>query len=115
MVINSHPLYQLSYRGMRRRVYDSAAASVNGAAGLRGSPRRASPCAPSPRLSGGLGVPVRSIPADQAAAQFDWMARFVAIDNPTSSALTRQTLGWTPDHPGLLTDLVEAGYLTSTG
>ncbi|HET9156169.1 MAG TPA: SDR family oxidoreductase [Myxococcaceae bacterium] len=58
----------------------------------------------------GLGVPARSIPADQASAHFDWMALFVGVDNPTSSALTRKTLGWNPDHPGLLTDLRENGY-----
>jgi nucleoside-diphosphate-sugar epimerase len=60
----------------------------------------------------GLGVPVRSIPADQAAAHFNWMGMFVGIDNPTSSAITRKALGWNPDRPGLLTDLREGGYLS---
>ena len=60
----------------------------------------------------GLGVPARSIHAGQAAAHFEWMAMFAGIDNPTSSAVTRASLGWMPDHPGLLTDLRENGYFS---
>ena len=60
----------------------------------------------------GLDVPVRSIAAQDAAGHFDWMANFVAIDNPSSSALTRESLGWTPQHPGLLSDLRDAGYFS---
>lgn len=58
----------------------------------------------------GLGVPVRSLTEDQAHAHFDWLARFVAIDNPTSSALTRNSLGWRPREPALLTDMRDSGY-----
>ena len=61
----------------------------------------------------GLGIPARSIPPDQASAHFDWMALFVGLDNPTTSALTRESLRWKPDHPGLLTDLRENGYFVS--
>lgn len=61
-------------------------------------------------ISAGRGVPVRSLSEDEAAAHFDWMARFVAIDNPVSSAITRETLGWLPQEPGLLTDMRESGY-----
>jgi nucleoside-diphosphate-sugar epimerase len=57
-----------------------------------------------------LGLPVRSITAEEAPAHFDWMARFVGIDNPTSSAVTRETLGWRPEGPDLLTDMREGGY-----
>jgi nucleoside-diphosphate-sugar epimerase len=60
----------------------------------------------------GLGVPVRSLAEDQAQAHFDWLARFVAIDNPTSSALTRAALGWSPKEAGLLTDIKESGYFS---
>lgn len=42
----------------------------------------------------GLGIPVRSLGAEEAATHFGWMALFVAIDNTTSSALTRESLGW---------------------
>lgn len=60
----------------------------------------------------GIGVPVRSITEDKASAHFDWLARFAAIDNPTSSARTREALGWTPKEPGLLTDMKKSGYFS---
>ena len=59
-----------------------------------------------------LGLPVRSLSQDEAQAHFDWMALFVAIDNPSSSALTRSALGWSPKEMGLLTDIKESGYLS---
>jgi hypothetical protein len=31
-------------------------------------------------------------------------------DNPTSSALTQELLGWRPVHPGLIEDLEEGPY-----
>jgi len=33
----------------------------------------------------------------------------VVLDNPVSNARTREVLGWTPIHPGLLDDL-DAGH-----
>ena len=58
----------------------------------------------------GLGVPVRSIDAGEAKDHFDWMAMFVGIDNPTSSATTRDLTGWDPQRSGLLADLRQSGY-----
>lgn len=52
-----------------------------------------------------LGVPVKSIPPEQAERHFDWLAGFAALDNPTSNALTREALGWNPRGPGLLADM----------
>jgi hypothetical protein len=43
------------------------------------------------------------------------MACFVGLDNPTSSAVTRATLGWDPQGPDLLRDMRENGYFTSVG
>jgi nucleoside-diphosphate-sugar epimerase len=60
----------------------------------------------------GLGVPVRSLTEDEAGAHFDWMAGLVAIDNPTSSALTRAALGWAPKELGLLMDMRKSGYFS---
>jgi nucleoside-diphosphate-sugar epimerase len=60
----------------------------------------------------GLGVPVRGLAEDEARKHFDWFARFVAIDNPSSSALTRQALGWRPQEPELLTDMRDSGYFS---
>ncbi|MEW9623131.1 SDR family oxidoreductase [Rhodanobacter geophilus] len=53
----------------------------------------------------GLGVPVASLPVDEAAAHFGWLAMFTAHDLSASSAWTRQQLGWQPAGPGLLADL----------
>lgn len=61
-------------------------------------------------IGAGLGVPVQSLAAADAAAHFDWMARFVVIDNPVSSALTRDRLGWRPVEAGLLADMRDSGY-----
>jgi nucleoside-diphosphate-sugar epimerase len=58
----------------------------------------------------GLGVPVRSIAADQALAHFGWIGGFASIDNVASSAITRETLGWRPQEIDLLSDMRESGY-----
>lgn len=58
----------------------------------------------------GIGVPVRGLSEDEAQTHFEWFAHFVAIDNPTSSILTRETLGWSPKGPGLLADMRDNGY-----
>jgi len=63
-------------------------------------------------IGAGLGVPVRSLGKDEAGAHFDWMAGFVAIDNPTSSELTRKSLGWRPREADLLTDMRDSGYFS---
>jgi nucleoside-diphosphate-sugar epimerase len=60
----------------------------------------------------GAGVPVRSLTVAEAGTHFDWMAHFVAIDNPTSSVLTRNALRWVPEQVGLLTDMREGGYFS---
>ncbi len=54
-----------------------------------------------------LGVPVRSIPAEQAAGRF---GPLMSIDNPLSNLDTRRLLGWEPVHPTLMTDLGEGHY-----
>src|ERR1019366_3738013 len=51
-----------------------------------------------------LGVPVRGIAPENAPAHFETIAAFVGLDNPTSSALTRETFGWRPEGHGLLAD-----------
>lgn len=53
----------------------------------------------------GLGVPTRSIPQAEAPAHFGFMAMFVGLDIPASSARTRAVLGWTPREAGLLEDM----------
>ncbi|WP_327102560.1 SDR family oxidoreductase [Nonomuraea glycinis] len=57
-----------------------------------------------------LDVPVRSIPAEQVDEHFGFLAMFLRIDGPTSSALTRELTGWAPREPGLLEDLDQGHY-----
>jgi nucleoside-diphosphate-sugar epimerase len=57
-----------------------------------------------------LGVPVESIPADRAAAHFEWLGMFFGADAPASSVRTRELLGWVPTHPGLLEDIAAGHY-----
>jgi nucleoside-diphosphate-sugar epimerase len=60
-----------------------------------------------------LDLPVISIPADQASEHFGMLAGFLAADNPASSTLTRELLGWQPTHPGLIEDLEKGHYFHS--
>ncbi len=57
-----------------------------------------------------LNVPVASIPAEEAADQFGFLAGFLGLDAPASSTLTRELLGWQPTHPGLIEDLDKGHY-----
>ena len=57
-----------------------------------------------------LGVPAASVAPEDAAAHFGFLGAFAAADNPASSALTRQRLGWEPVYPGLIADLDEGHY-----
>lgn len=64
-------------------------------------------------IAEGLGVSTRSLTESEAPAHFDWMSRFVGVDAPTSSALTRDRLAWVPQGPELLRDMRENGYFAS--
>jgi nucleoside-diphosphate-sugar epimerase len=57
-----------------------------------------------------LDLPVVSVAPDDAAEHFSWLAGFLAVDSPASSALTRELLGWLPTHPGLIDDLDKGHY-----
>jgi hypothetical protein len=52
-----------------------------------------------------LGVPVAPLATGDAERHFSYLSAFVGLDNPTSSQITRDTLGWTPTRPGLISDL----------
>lgn len=58
----------------------------------------------------GLKVPVVSIPKEQVPDHFGWLAMFAVLDMPSSSAITRQKLGWTPRGPSLIEDLDAMDY-----
>jgi nucleoside-diphosphate-sugar epimerase len=57
-----------------------------------------------------LGLPVVSVSPEEAGDHFGWLAPLVSIDNPTSSVLTRERMGWQPTHPGLIDDLDQGHY-----
>jgi hypothetical protein len=48
-----------------------------------------------------LGLPAESVPQEN----FGPLGPIFAMDQPASSAHTRDVLGWPPSHPGLLADL----------
>jgi nucleoside-diphosphate-sugar epimerase len=60
-----------------------------------------------------LDLPVVSIAPEDAPAHFTWMARFIGVDGPASSDLTRDLLGWEPAQPGLIEDLDQGHYFES--
>jgi nucleoside-diphosphate-sugar epimerase len=57
----------------------------------------------------GLDLPVKSIPADQAAGHFGWIGPIFAVDSPASSEKTQRRFDWHPTHNTLIADL-DAGY-----
>ncbi|GAA1975026.1 SDR family oxidoreductase [Kitasatospora viridis] len=66
-------------------------------------------------LADRLGIPLRSIPADQAASHFRWLAPMLALDSRADNTLTRETYGWEPVHPTLLDDLREGEHAAPGG
>jgi nucleoside-diphosphate-sugar epimerase len=57
-----------------------------------------------------LDLPVAAVSPEDAAEHFTWLAGFLALDSPATSALTRELLGWQPTHPGLIDDLDQGHY-----
>jgi nucleoside-diphosphate-sugar epimerase len=94
-------------RLFRLAVEDAPAGSVLHGVGEEGVPLRAI----AEVIGAGLGVPVRSLPVEQAAEHFGWLAGMVSADSPASSEATRALLGWEPTHRGLLEDLKRGHFL----
>jgi nucleoside-diphosphate-sugar epimerase len=57
-----------------------------------------------------LNLPANGIAAEQVQDHFGFLAPFAALDNATSSELTRKVLDWHPTEKGLLADLDEGHY-----
>ena len=55
-------------------------------------------------------MPTVSIPPEEIVDYFDFLAFFISLDNPASSAATQELLGWHPTHLGLIDDLNEGHY-----
>jgi len=58
----------------------------------------------------GLGVPSGAVDAADVEEHFGFLARFASADNPTSSELTREWLGWAPINPALIEDIDQGHY-----
>lgn len=59
----------------------------------------------------GAGVPVGTV-TPQEAGSYGAVGGLIGVDNPTSSARTRELLGWEPTRNGLLDDLEEGFYFS---
>jgi len=53
-----------------------------------------------------LDLPVEAVGAEN----FGFLSHIFAVDQPSSSALTREKFGWKPNHPSLLEDLAAGNY-----
>jgi nucleoside-diphosphate-sugar epimerase len=53
-----------------------------------------------------LGLPVQEVPPES----FGVLGAMFAVDQPSTSTLTRERFGWEPTHPSLLDDLRAGGY-----
>jgi nucleoside-diphosphate-sugar epimerase len=53
-----------------------------------------------------LNLPTASVPA----GDFGFLGQILAVDQPASSTLTRELLGWQPAQPGLIEDLDKGHY-----
>jgi nucleoside-diphosphate-sugar epimerase len=96
----------------RRALEAASAGSRVHAAAEEGVPFRAI----AEAIGRGLGVPTKSIDAETALDVIGGFLGMIAqLDNLTSSARTRELLGWTPTHADLLADIAEGHYFASTG
>lgn len=60
-----------------------------------------------------LDVPVVTIPPEEVDDHFGLFSPFVSMDNPASSTLTRERMGWQPTQPGLIADLEQGHYFAT--
>jgi len=65
------------------------------------------------KIAAKLGITTSSCATPKAAKHLGFLSSFVGLDNPSSSEWTRQTLGWKPNGPGLLTDIDQPDYFKS--
>lgn len=91
-------------RLFRLALEKASAGAILHAVGEEGIPARTIAEAIAQRLK----VPAASVAPDAAGAHFGWLGAFFGLDAAASSARTRQWMGWTPTHPGLVED-IEAG------
>jgi nucleoside-diphosphate-sugar epimerase len=61
-------------------------------------------------IGANLGVPVVSIAPEELVDYFDFLAFFISLDNPASSVLTQELLGWHPIEAGWIDDVNDGHY-----
>jgi nucleoside-diphosphate-sugar epimerase len=93
-------------RLVRLGLESAPAGTVMHAAAEEGVPVRAI----AEALAARLGVPATSAPAEQIAAEIPFVGRFLTLDVPASSTITRELLGWQPTGPTLLEDIAAGHY-----
>lgn len=64
----------------------------------------------SERIGQKLNVPVAEKSPSEAAKLFSWLAPLLPVDNPASSKITQERLGWQPTQAGLLDDIDHGSY-----
>jgi len=99
-------VHRLDAARLVRLAVESAAAGAVHVVGEEGIPIRAIAEVIGRKLS----VPVVSIPSEKASEHFGFLGAFLGLDSPASNELTREMLGWTPTHPGLIEDLERGKY-----
>jgi hypothetical protein len=58
-------------------------------------------------------LPVVSVAAEDAGDHFGFLFPFVSLDDPTSSALTQERLGWRPEGPTPIADIDDGFYFAT--
>jgi hypothetical protein len=58
----------------------------------------------------GLGVPTRSIEAEEALEHFGPLGHFAGMDFPATALITEELLGWKATGPTLIEDLDQGHY-----
>jgi nucleoside-diphosphate-sugar epimerase len=56
-----------------------------------------------------LNLPAKSLPADEYEGIF---VPLLSTDQPASSTITQELLGWKPVHPGLIADIEQGHYFS---
>ncbi|MGH2928915.1 MAG: hypothetical protein ACRDL8_11990 [Solirubrobacteraceae bacterium] len=61
-------------------------------------------------ISRRFGLAPTAVSPEQTATRFGFLAQFVALDMPASSAITGGLLGWEPTGPTLIQDIEAGAY-----
>ena len=98
------------------RLYRLALEAAPAGSRVHAAAEQGVPCrAIAEAIGRGLGVPAKSIAPDEAGDVIGgFLGLITQLDNPTSSARTRELLGWKPTHADLLADIREGHYFAST-